>query len=301
MTFSDANPWTRDLTAARELDALNAPTGRRVVLHLSSFDDGGWEDIHVLCPVSLIRCSQDVLWALKGQLDREIFAKSCCYVDCGEGFVQLSYVQSDATPLADNKYGRIVEGIYFGNEFINLGLALPVAYILLGKMTDLNSAVKETAERNEHLFELLAHTIGCRSLKLLNQLLAACVPCNARSHHGFTPLFAACHQGDLEAIQLLLNYEADPNARNADGYNALEYTLTLIPFTEEDRKRDRDGEVIRLLASAGATADLDVVWRGVERLHEDLERDLGHPPGMWMSRTREEMIDLLRQAGIAAS
>src|SRR5687768_17238691 len=122
MTFSDANPWPRDLTAARELDALTAPTGRRVFLHLSSFDDGGWEDIHVLCPVSQIRCSQDVLLALKDQLDREIFAKSPCYVDSGDGFVQLSYVQSDATPLADNTYGRIVEGIYFGNEFINLGL-----------------------------------------------------------------------------------------------------------------------------------------------------------------------------------
>jgi ankyrin repeat protein len=48
---------------------------------------------------------------------------------------------------------------------------------------------------------------------------------DARQRSGFTPLFAAAQNGQMEMVRLLLSYGADVNARTEDGQSPLGMAL----------------------------------------------------------------------------
>lgn len=284
------------LTEARRL----SDSGEAIALWVSYVEDH-YEELYIRCAVSLIHCSESVLSELIRVLNRDVLGfPSAVDSDCGR--LQVQYVYYDPAISLTSHRGLVVDGAYIGRELAELGLAVPLARILFGAHADLVSAVIQSAKENSQLFGLMERLIDHGSQDFLMRLLLEGVNPNIRSERGMTPLFIACRQGNMELIRFLLRCGADANSQDVDGCNALQFTLTLIPFNEDDRKRDNDAEIVRILATAGATADVDAPMNEQVRFHAELEREHGPlPPNMWMSRTREEMIDLLRQAGIAAS
>ena len=62
---------------------------------------------------------------------------------------------------------------------------------------------------------------------------------NARSRYRFTPLSEAAYAMQLEAVQVLLEHNADINSQNNDGETPLYWVLTTLRFSGGKGSRHR--------------------------------------------------------------
>jgi ankyrin repeat protein len=65
--------------------------------------------------------------------------------------------------------------------------------------------------------------IGASDLEILQYLLDTGLPVNVASEYGTSALADAAYNGRLEVVKLLISKGADPNLKNSDGQNALDY------------------------------------------------------------------------------
>jgi ankyrin repeat protein len=82
--------------------------------------------------------------------------------------------------------------------------------------------VNAVSENKMHLMPLHS-AIAHADLEFVRMLLEHRVQVNARQSDEFTPLHAATHSGQLDSIQILLDFGADPAIMDANGGNALKH------------------------------------------------------------------------------
>ena len=91
--------------------------------------------------------------------------------------------------------------------------------------------------RNKMQVRPLHSAAASRQRAIVEMLLHAGAPVNAKQHGGWTALHAAAQHGDRETMELLLDYGADPSLANDEGKTPLDLAA-------------QHGELVRLMESA---------------------------------------------------
>ena len=110
---------------------------------------------------------------------------------------------------------------YSSDGFYPLGLAAFFGHpetvaLLLARGADIAQVA-----RNPMRVQPLHAAVASRSLPVVELLVNAGAPIDAKQQEGFTPLHGAVHQGNLEMMRLLLAHGADPKLQNDAGKSAI--------------------------------------------------------------------------------
>ena len=102
------------------------------------------------------------------------------------------------------------------------------------------------------------------------------------SQLGITALIYACSDGHIEIVQLLLDKEADVNAKDWDGITVLMAAARGLGIPVGENKEDRCVEIVELLLKKGANANYsswrrrtalkEAEWAGHARVKELLQQ-----------------------------
>jgi len=137
--------------------------------------------------------------------------------------------------------------------------------------------------------------------ELVQQLLSASAPVDARTHYDVTPLSIACMQGDVASVKLLAVAGADVNLALPGGETPLmtasrngnaEVVGTLLKYGANVDAAERKGQTALMWASAEGNAD------AVQVLIEagaDLKRELKSGFNAMMFAAREGHIGVVRR------
>ncbi|MEW4454484.1 ankyrin repeat domain-containing protein [Bremerella sp. JC817] len=113
----------------------------------------------------------------------------------------------------------------------------------------------------------------------LQQLLQNHVDINFLHHKtGMTPLMTAVHAGRVAAVELLLNFDADPNLRATDNASALHWACLR-----------GDGNMVKMLIDAGAELNI--------RRETDRDDEGPAPIHMALGKSHDDVAILLVEAG----
>jgi len=104
---------------------------------------------------------------------------------------------------------------------------------------------------------IAAYCGGDQGLMVIKRLLESGVSPDFRPEgRGLIPLLAATKRSNEPAIRLLLEYGADPNARNENGLTALHFPLLNMDFTEKAANIIKYGGILKLLLDKKANPNL---------------------------------------------
>ena len=73
-----------------------------------------------------------------------------------------------------------------------------------------------------------------------------------------------------------------------------------MPINEDDRRRDHDAQILRLLADFGAVITCKHALRAIEEEADELRSEFGDdiPESLLFPTTRDDIVQLLKEAGL---
>lgn len=116
----------------------------------------------------------------------------------------------------------------------------------------LDSNVNANLLNNSGYSALYVSVRNNRQEVLKTLLKSVSVDINTANKNGWTPLMEAVFDGNIAAVQALINAGADLNLKQKDGWTALHFTANKI----ENGKRTNDVKIAELLLKANANTEL---------------------------------------------
>ncbi len=117
-------------------------------------------------------------------------------------------------PMAVNSFSK--------DGFQPLGLACFFGNVQAAKMLIYTGAEINTPSRNKMKVMPLHSSLANMNLDITRLLLENGALVDAEQSDGFTPLMAAAQVGQIEIIELLLEFRANPKKKNASGISAVD-------------------------------------------------------------------------------
>jgi hypothetical protein len=286
------------LEQARAADLALAGSAGNVFLRIVTDEDRGWEKVCVECPVGEVKCSEDVLARALTELNR-------LHVNAGgAGEAYDAWICYRVLPAAARSKPGMDEGEFVGRTFVGYelkkeGFSVPLLNVLHGDSTSLFAAILATRDANPRLFNLLQGLLETDE-DLFRPLIMEGVDVNTKGDDNFTLLHCACHSGRPELVEFLLCQGADVRAQHAYTGDPFSYVLLDVPFNEEDRRRDNDAQILRLLADFGATITCDHALRVIKEDADELRSQFGDgiPETILYPKTNDDLRQLLKEAGL---
>lgn len=157
-------------------------------------------------------------------------------------------LKNGADPNIRNNYGDYP--LHNAIKILNRDLRMRTINLLLQYNADVNIAKFETKIILQTIIQNKYKLPNDECIEMIELLLNnKYIDINIHDCDGETPLMAACSFDNLEIVELLLKYGADPNIKDDDGSNALAY------LGDGERNEETTSKILFMLLDYGINPD----------------------------------------------